>query len=273
MKNVEMLIIDPQNDFCDPTGNLFVVGADKDMERLAKFVAKNYMKLGDIHVTLDTHHNLDVAHPLFWIDRKGKHPDPFTMISKDDVVNGVWRPFHGKQNDALYGTLRDRMIHYVTQLEANGRYMLIIWPPHCLIGTWGHNVYPALMEQFHRMERDRVGWIDYVTKGSNLFTEHYSGVKADVPDPQDPGTNLNSKLVETLKSADEILISGEALSHCVKFTVTDIANQFSDDAISKFVLLRDTCSSVTGFEQMGEDFVKELSARGMRLATTETYVF
>lgn len=273
MKNVEMLIIDPQNDFCDPKGALPVAGADKDMERLAAFIGKNYLKLADIHVTLDTHHNLDVAHPLFWIDKMGNHPAPFTMISKNDVVNGVWRPYHGKQHDALYGTLRDRMIHYVTQLEANGRYQLFIWPPHCLIGTWGHNVFPVLMEQFNRVENERIGWIDYVTKGSNLYTEHYSGVKADVPDPQDPGTDLNSRLIDTLNRADEILISGEALSHCVKFTITDIADQFSADAVKKFVLLMDTCSSVPGFEQMGEDFVKELSARGMRVATTTNYVF
>lgn len=31
---IELLIIDPQNDFCDSNESLYVIGADKDMERL-----------------------------------------------------------------------------------------------------------------------------------------------------------------------------------------------------------------------------------------------
>ena len=33
-----LLIIDPQNDFCDKKGSLFVPGADKDIKRLSKFI-------------------------------------------------------------------------------------------------------------------------------------------------------------------------------------------------------------------------------------------
>ena len=40
MKKVCLLIIDPQFDFCDPTGKLFVPGADLDMVRLGKFIEK-----------------------------------------------------------------------------------------------------------------------------------------------------------------------------------------------------------------------------------------
>ena len=39
MKQVHLLIIDPQNDFCSPDkGSLFVPGADQDMLRLATMV-------------------------------------------------------------------------------------------------------------------------------------------------------------------------------------------------------------------------------------------
>lgn len=30
---VHLLVIDPQKDFCNPNGSLFVTGADKDMDR------------------------------------------------------------------------------------------------------------------------------------------------------------------------------------------------------------------------------------------------
>ena len=38
--NIQLLIIDPQNDFCDPNGALFVPGADEDMKRLASMVMR-----------------------------------------------------------------------------------------------------------------------------------------------------------------------------------------------------------------------------------------
>ena len=62
---VELLIIDPQVDFCDPAGALYVTGADGDITRLARMVRRLAPKLDDIHVTLDSHHFVDVAHSDF----------------------------------------------------------------------------------------------------------------------------------------------------------------------------------------------------------------
>ena len=79
--------------------------------------------------------------------------------------------------------------------------------------------------------------INLVTKGSNFWTEHYSAVMADVPDPSDPHTMLNTSFINTLKEADIIALSGEAKSHCLANTVRDIANNFGEENISKLVLL------------------------------------
>ena len=40
MRSIHLLAIDPQNDFCDPSGSLYVPGADEDTKRLAGFVTK-----------------------------------------------------------------------------------------------------------------------------------------------------------------------------------------------------------------------------------------
>ena len=61
---IELLIIDPQNDFCDPSGALYVPGADKDMDNVADFILAKKDKLDDIHATLDSHHFIDIAHPV-----------------------------------------------------------------------------------------------------------------------------------------------------------------------------------------------------------------
>ena len=107
--------------------------------------------------------------------------------------------------------------------------------------------------------------VDFVTKGSNPWTEHYSAVVADVPDPDDPTTMLNIGLIQTLENADIVLITGQALSHCLKFTTEDIANNFGVDNIKKLILLDDTTSSVTGFESNGKDFVTDMMKRGMKI--------
>ena len=49
--NVQLLTIDPQNDFCDPNGSLFVQGANDDMKRLSAMINRLVGKLDDIHVT------------------------------------------------------------------------------------------------------------------------------------------------------------------------------------------------------------------------------
>lgn len=144
-KKVVLLTIDPQVDFCSPHGNLFVPGADKDMARLAKMVKRIKGDLSDIVCTLDSHRALHVAHPIMWVDAHGNHPTPFTLIQEDDVIgpNPRWK--------ATNPGFRERLIEYVQKLKANNRYVLCIWPPHCLIASDGYKVQPELFESLLRM--------------------------------------------------------------------------------------------------------------------------
>ena len=264
-KKIELLIIDPQVDFCDPnTGSLYVPGAERDMSRLATMIRRLRNKIDDIHVTLDSHHLIHIAHPIFWKDSHGKNPPVFTNITREDVEQGVWTC----TVPGLYRTA----LEYVRSLERNGRYGLTIWPPHCLIGSPGHNVFPELFQALTEWE-NRFAFVDYVTKGSNILTEHYSAVQADVPDPADPSTQINIRLVRTLENADVILVAGEARTHCLANTVRDIANNFGDDSyISKLVLLTDASSDIPGFEPHANAFMNEMTSRGMQLATTKDFL-
>jgi len=263
--NIQLLIIDPQIDFCDPKGALSVKGADQDMVRLAAMIKKHHASIDDIRVTLDSHQKIHIAHPICWVDAQGKHPAPFTLITEADVAGSSpkWKAY----NPAW----QKRQVDYVKALSTGGRYVLVIWPEHCLIGTPGHAVYPTLGEALAVWQDENFGMIDFVTKGSNPFTEHYSVVKADVPDIGDPTTNINTSFIKRLEDADVILVAGEALSHCVANSVRDIALEFGDEHIKKFVLLEDATSPVTGFEKMADDFVTEMKAKGMQIAKTTTF--
>lgn len=265
------IVIDPQNDFCIPngtynvpTGALLVPGAYDDMKRLAKWIKKNASKIEDIHATLDSHHLMDVAHPMFWKNSSGQNPSPFTIISYSDVEKGVWVP-------VAAGAYK-RMLEYTKALEVSKRYPLCIWPPHCLIGTPGSNVVPELMEEFNNWCKLRTSTIDFVTKGSNVWTEHYSAVKAEVPDPSDPSTQLNTNLIQTIEQADILVWAGEAGSHCLGNSMRDCFDAFGPDSIKKSVVFTDCTSPVPGFESNQEAFFKEFASKGVQFVKSTDFL-
>ncbi|MDP5007998.1 MAG: cysteine hydrolase [Glaciimonas sp.] len=265
-----LLIIDPQNDFCDlpadylsPDGDgkkcapsLPVPGSHADMLRLANLIRDGGDGLTDITITLDSHHYLDIAHPTFWHDQQHAEVTPFTRISAQQVRTGKYMP---RMADAL-----PRVLAYLDQLAAADRYQLTIWPVHCEIGTWGHNVHIDVLHAYHLWERKSLRAVNKINKGSNPWTEHYSAVRAEVPDPVDELTQTNQRLLASLAQAERVYIAGEAGSHCVKATVEDIVAHSDSAQIAKLVLITDCISPVAGYEQQYLDFVRSMMAQGVR---------
>lgn len=278
-ERIDVVIIDPQDDFCkggsDPTdlndpdrGALFVDNADQDVIRAADFINNYGEKVKNIHVTLDCHHLIDVAHPAMWRNSDGEQPPFFTIITAQDIIDGVWTP--------IFPPLRQRFIDYCTALEVGKRYPLCIWPPHCLIGSPGNAVSPVIFSALLGWMRKTDRNVNWVSKGSNPFTEHYSAVKAEVPDPQDPTTQLNTKLIKTLTESDKIISFGWAGSHCYKNTIEDIADGFgNDDYVKKIVMLTDcvspVISPVVDFPAIQAQFITDMKARGMQTALSTDF--
>jgi nicotinamidase-related amidase len=279
---IDMVVIDPQVDFCDLPQNgaqLSVTGADADMRRVGDFIKKNRAKIDNLHITLDSHQLVHIAHPIFWRSpTTGQHPDPLTRITANDVNSGVWTTT--KPSLTKYG------IKYVESLERNNRYPLVIWPPHCLIGTPGQTVYEPIREAILSY-CEQFATVNFVTKGSNTFTEHYSAIVAEV-DPAsiwseiapknkhetDSSVLMNVAFLEMVNRADKVLICGEAGSHCLANTFRDAVNYFKGDQFAKkLVLLKDGTSPVPSFEGLQDQFINEMIARGMEVATTDTFMF
>jgi len=235
-----------------------VAGAHADMLRVADLIKRGMGGLSGISITLDSHHRLDIAHPTFWTDGAGKAVTPFTQISAAEVRAGQFVPRDPK---AL-----PRVLVYLDMLESAGRYKLMVWPVHCEIGSRGHNVHADVRAAYNRWEDAALGIVNKVNKGSNPWTEHYSAIMAEVPDEEDPDTQLNRGFIELLAEADQIYITGEAGSHCVKATTEHIVEHFDQKSLSKLVLLTDCMSAVTGFESQYADFVRDMSARGLQIA-------
>lgn len=284
---IHLVIIDPQNDFLgkddaspfsvdDGSGKSLVAalpvkGAVADMDRVAQFIDREGKKLDDIHVTLDSHRLIDIAHPAFWMDQNGNQPAPYQIISVADIEAGIWTT----RNPAF----RSRALAYARDLEQTpNHYKICIWPPHCLIGTWGHNVYPPLNAALQRWSDREFAMVDYVTKGSNPWTEHYGALLAEVPDPNDPSTGLNTGFLRMLAEADIVAVAGEASSHCVLKTVTQIADNIGDEHIKKFHLLKDCMSpvpaipGVVDFPAIAKAWLKDMQRRGMTVTTSTDFL-
>ncbi|HWW05790.1 cysteine hydrolase [Collimonas sp.] len=272
-RNYHLLIIDPQNDFCDlppaylppdpanggnAAPSLPVPGAHADMLRVADLINRGGAGISAISITLDSHHRLDIAHPGFWSSAAGGELTPFTQISAAQVRAGAYLP---RVPAAL-----PRVLAYLDQLEAAGRYRLMVWPVHCEIGSWGHNVHADLRHAYNRWEERTQRSVNKISKGSNPWTEHYSAVQAEVPDPDDALTQSNQVFLDSLATAERIYITGEAGSHCVKATTEHIAAYFGPQHMAKLVLVTDCMSPVSGFEQQYREFVEEMAARGARTA-------
>jgi len=261
---VAILIIDPQNDF-HGGGSLAVTGADEDALRIAQMIKYNQDDIADIYITLDCHHKMHIAHKGFWRNENGEMPAPMTQITHAEVKAGKWRvaqPEHA--NWAL---------EYTEKLEAGGRFTLIIWPEHCLIGTSGNIVVNCINDAAQEWALSKSTSVNYVQKGMNCLAEMYSVFKAEVPVPGAPETGLNTALIKQLHDGnyDKIVICGQAASHCVNYSTRDLVDNWKQD-MSKLVLMEDGMSPVVApavgldFTEAKDQFQNEMKEKGLLMS-------
>ncbi|KAG7343444.1 isochorismatase family protein [Nitzschia inconspicua] len=285
-----LLLVDIQNDF-HPGGSLAIPTANEDSHRVAQLIRDHSSKITRVVATMDSHVKLHIAHPGFWIsgqqqqqldDGPNKHPEPFTVIESKDIINGIWKPRSDLKilpdtiEEDVFGMplqeftqddgsldLYKYAIEYTKRLEDKGKFKLIVWPEHCLIGSKGFCMVDEVHDALQEWSMTTGGTIEWVLKGENLLTESYSALEAEVP--INGKTSLNQKLLDSLKSSDRLLVCGQAMSHCVNYTLSSIVEQWDRNKLSNITLLTDCASSVPGFEAAGAKFQQDMSQLGVIL--------
>jgi nicotinamidase-related amidase len=283
---VALLLIDVQNTFCLPDFELFVAGrsgrgAIEDNARLCAFLYRNLDRITEVVVTLDTHSAVQIFHPVFWVDEGGEHPAPHTVISLDDVDSGRWRV-----NPRVAAAIAPRKgydveawaRHYAQRLAEGGRYPLVVWPYHSMVGGIGHALVSAVEEAvfFHSIARQAPTRVEI--KGQNPLTENYSVLRPEVT--EDPAGEriavVNQRLVDHLLAFDAVIVAGQAKSHCVAWTVEDLlaAIRAQDPRLARRIhLLEDATSpvvvpGVVDFTEPADAAYRRFAAAGMRLVRT-----
>lgn len=247
--SIHLLIIDPQNDFCNPDGSLYVPNAEEDMVRLMDLIHRKIWDINEITVSLDCHHYYDIAHPSFWLNRDGIEPAPFTSISMEDIETGKYLP---KEIKAYSSWIEE----YFQALQKAGKAHMI-WPYHCLVGSWGGEICIAIQNALISWERENRKTVKYIFKGLNPLTEHFSAISAVKADPRDPDTGFNFSLTNKLDRADQVWLAGEASSHCVKDTWLDMTKVMYE--LNNVKIIKDCMSPVAGFEKDTEAFYQKYS--------------
>ena len=255
-KKVMLWLIDVQNDFVFPTGRLAVPNAPEDTGRTIQFVYNNVHKITQIAASLDTHVPFQIFFPSWWSNMQGQHPAPFTAITAGDVDNGTWFP-------VTEGTWSR---HYLNTLEVLAKKSLVIWPFHCMEGSDGRAMVPAMQEAIIYHSGARASQPTMLPKGRIAKTEYYSMVEPEVKVPDHPEGNINADFLDTLATFDLIYIGGQARSHCVLETMNSARRYWPPETFAKLRFLDDCTSSITGFETATEIAIADHVGAGMQIA-------
>ena len=226
-----LLLVDVQNTFCIPDFELFVAGrsgtgAVDDNRRLCEFIYRNLGTITQVFPSLDTHHAMQVFHAIWLVDEKGNPPDPYSLISHEDVASGRWRV-----NEPVVEALgidvdyaARHLEHYTRSLEEGGKYNLAVWPYHAMLGGIGHALVSAVEAAVFFHGAARYSRPEFQVKGEHALTEHYSMLGPEVTEGPD-GDRLgetNTGLIDKLLEFDAVVVAGQAKSHCLAWTIDDL---------------------------------------------------
>ncbi len=278
-----LVIVDCQNTFCIPDFELFVAGrsgtgAVGDNARLCAFIYRNLGVITQIVPTMDTHIAMQIFHPVFWINDSGEHPIANTIISLEDLEKGVWKANPAVAPSMEVGdgqSLQSHAVHYVRKLTERGKYPLMVWPYHSILGGIGHALVAAVEEAifFHCLAR--TSQTRFEIKGNNPLTEHYSALYPEVREGPhgEPIAQTDTGFVKRLLDFDVLIIAGQAKSHCVAWTIDDLLSEVRarDPKLVEKVYLLEDCTSpvvvpgVVDFTDQADEAFQRFAGAGMHI--------
>ncbi len=237
-----------------------VLGGVRAADWTTHFIKKYGDRMSDIFFTEDWHPLLHCGHGYPWRGRDGKMPTPFTVITAEGYKNGDWSA------DGSDEEFKTDMYQYLPANERLGN-MHVIWPAHCVQGTWGQLVYEPLIQAAHAWGLSKKKSPKHFRKGSARNREQYGVIQADVPDRRDPTTMPNYELLDEFRSCEKLIIAGLALDYCVKRSIEQILMHLGNDFAKKIMILTDCTAAID--TEAGQKFLDKMRALGARVTTSQ----
>jgi nicotinamidase-related amidase len=261
---VTVLGVDFENDFILSEGSLCVNGALRASMRFSNMIEKEKHLIDNILAPMDKHYKLHINHPLWWINNKGEHPkstsSQIQIITIDDIKNNLWK--------SSIPEYQEKSFKYVEKFN-----IIPIWPYHCLVHTFGSNLYFKVSEAFEKWEEYHYRNVKYFEKGKYPFSDQLGAIEAMIPDPNDSSTCKNiskGSIIYECNQSDIILCGGIASSHCLMISLIQIIENLTHkEDIQKIVFLEDCTAPVKGYEKISEDFINEYSTKGMKVCRSD----
>ena len=199
-----LFIVDPQNDFVDPKGSLYVKGAEEAIDNICELLKSG--GIDRVIVSQDSHQFYHIGHSEFWKEL----PEPGTVIEiPGDLSKGNFTPalcdFENKKE----------VIRRV--YEKNSRNIRI-WPHHCLEGSWGYCFPDRLTVALNNWSVEHLKPFEVYQKGGDPFCESFSLLDEQTPDFSGTtrflicGFCKDICMLETLKA----IVEADVLPHYVE---------------------------------------------------------
>ena len=256
-----LVVIDGQKDFEKRPGSaLPVPGGMSALRRTAEFIMLNVVSIDAILATRDKHVPNHIAHAVRWVDRAGAHPANYTEITLAQIDAGDYQ--------ASDLSLQEVQRKYVAGLEARREKTLMIWPPHCIVGTPGYELDAELVSSFTFWEKYPGRKVVYLDKGEHPDTEQYGAFAADVPVSGAPETFTNMPVVNWVNSFGTKIWTGLALTHFVMASMQQAFDETTLTDRSSNILFADCTASVPGFEPVAETWLAKQRAAGLRVQSS-----
>jgi len=250
----DLLIIDPQVDFCEKDGSVFISNSDNKTKKLGKLIKKISDQLKTVHVSLNIRNILNVSHHKMWINQENFHPRPFTQITTEDIESGKWKT----ENPKFLNIIKK----YISKLETIEKYKFCVWPYHCLIGSRGSTITNPIFDELCDWEINKTETqINYILRGKNPYAEEFSVIKSS------KSNNINKIFIESFKTSKYLFIAGFSFSHYIISTIKTISDHFSETENKKIIILLDLLNidNECGFEMNYEKFLLDLKNKGVSI--------
>lgn len=200
-----LIIVDPNNDFVDSRGSLYIKEAEKGVDAIIDFIEKENPDA--IIVSQDTHETYHISHCGYWKEDL----KPFTVVTVKDVEEGRVEPLKADKKD---------VIDYLKVVE-DKHQTHTLWPDHCIKNTWGWEFPERLNKALQQWQSQGDGKrpLHIYEKGEFEDAEMFSifsYVNADEVDLR------GKKIMDEMAGYDEVVVCGFAKDYCVAESVKDI---------------------------------------------------